>query len=147
MPANIDPNEFVQFWNTYYRDEIDALAQAYPGESILYVEYMDAFQWDSDIAEDWIDRPEQVSGWFEDTLTDVNTGGVSLTDVTVELVSLPSDMVYSPREIRNEHGDGYVAVRGDGDFSRVVVSEEKNDGGGEASDDEPTPAVRRIDDE
>jgi len=122
MPANIDPDEFVQFWNRYYRDEIDALAQAYPGESMLYVDYMDVFQWNSDIAKDWIDKPETVSEWFEDTLADVNTGGVDLTDVTVELVSLPSDMVYSPREIRNEHGDGYVAVRGD--LSRITTPDD-----------------------
>jgi len=122
MATDIDPDEFVTFWNTYYRDEIEELVQVYPEESTIHVDYMDVFQWDRDVADDWITEPETVSAWFEDTLSNVNTGGIDLENVTVSLVALPDDMVYSPREIRNEHGDGYVAVRGD--LSRITTPDD-----------------------
>jgi replicative DNA helicase Mcm len=122
MNAPRTTDEFVRFWNTYYGDEIAALAQNYPTDSYLEVDHSDVFQWDSDIALDWLDAPGQVQQWFKQSLSAVNTGGIDLEDVTIGLVNIPEDHVYSPNEIRNEHAEGYIGVSGD--LSRITTPDD-----------------------
>lgn len=114
-----DQDEFARFFTDYYSGELSAFLNAYPDRSLFTVDYGDVFQFDSNIALDWLDAPDTVSEWFEWGLAAANTSAMSLSGVTVSLTGLNQDDVYSLAELRNEHAGQYIGVHGD--MSRVTT--------------------------
>jgi replicative DNA helicase Mcm len=122
--------EFVQFFQTYYHEQLGRFLEQYPDRRTFRVSYQDVFRWDSDLAEDWLSEPGTVAPWFESGLAEANTAGIDIGDVECVLVDLPEHAVVAPDEIRNEHAGQYLGVRGDlsrittpDDFARVIVWE------------------------
>ena len=109
-------DQFLEFYQTYYRDEIGELAQHYPREQrSLYIEADDLYRYDRDLLEDWENDPGQIRQYAEEALrlfdlpADVELGNahVRLTDSegALETRSIPE---LNPAD---DIGD-YVAVRG-----------------------------------
>jgi len=119
----LETNEIIAFFRDYYRDQVAELAQKYPKEkTTLRVDYADVFQWDRDVAEDWLDQPDTIRQKFEGALWDYDLpADVSLDDATVQLVGLDDTDTYYPNELSTDNS-GYVAVRGD--LSRVTAKDE-----------------------
>jgi replicative DNA helicase Mcm len=102
-----------RFLGDYYRDEIAELAQRYPSEQTrLEVEFADLFQFDSEIADDWVDHPTEISGYADEALRTYDLpADVSLDGASVVLVGLDDTDTYLPNELSTDN-TGYVAVRG-----------------------------------
>ena len=104
--------QFVEFYRTYYRNEIGELAQKYPNEKrSLYVDWGDLFRFDQDIAEDYRAQPEQLQGYAEEALRMYDLPvDVSLGQAHVRVAGLPD--VTEIREIRARHRGQLIAVQG-----------------------------------
>ena len=62
-------DKFEQFYRDYYHDEIGELAQKYPNEQrSLYVDWGDLYQFDPDLADDFLAQPGQMQGYAEEAL-------------------------------------------------------------------------------
>ena len=106
-------DRIIRFYSDYYRDAIGTLAQLYPKEQTsLKVSYSDVFQWDKDVAEDWLKQPDQMQGYFEEALRLFDLPvDIDLSDATVKLVDLDKDRIFYPNELTTDH-TGYVGVYG-----------------------------------
>jgi len=114
--------DFVEFFETYYRDELGAFLEQYPDRRVFRVDYDDVYRFDADLADDWLQDPATISRWFEDGLHDANTAGIDISDSECVLVGLPDHAVVSPEDIRNEHAGQYIGVRGD--LSRITTPDD-----------------------
>jgi len=96
--------ELVQFLRNYYREEIGVLAQRYPSEQrALEVEYGDLFSANRDIAEDYLDSPEQIQQDLDEALfrydlpADISLRGTGDDPpATVRVIGLPEDRTFYP---------------------------------------------------
>ncbi|MFB6111511.1 MAG: minichromosome maintenance protein MCM [Halobacteriaceae archaeon] len=105
-------DRFEQFYRRYYSEDIGELARQYPDDrKSLYVDWLDLFQFDPDIAEDFVSQPGQLRQYAEEALrlydlpVDVNLGGahVRLRDL---------DDKTPIREIRSRHVNTLVSIQG-----------------------------------
>jgi len=106
---------FLEFFRTYYRDEIGVLAQHYPNEHrSLYIEYDDLYTHDRDIAEDYLEKPDEMRAFAEEALSlfdlpvdiDLSGANVRLTDTRDAMESI------SLAELEAEHIGDFVAITG-----------------------------------
>jgi len=116
-------DRLIDFFRSYYREEVGELAQRYPKEQrSLRVSWRDLHQFDRDVAEDYLTSPEQVGAYLDEALSlydlpaDVDLGGA-----TVRVNDLPTEHVYLPSELTTDH-TGYVGVTGD--LARVTAKDE-----------------------
>lgn len=100
--------QFEQFFREYYRDEIGRLAQAYPAQSSLMVDWMDLFRFEQELARDLIEQPEQILIYANEALTnyDLPTGD-ELNQARMRIVGLSEEDVYnvgffSPADARGQ---------------------------------------------
>jgi len=79
--------KILEFYQTYYRDDIGTLAQRYPSEQeSLHVDYTDVAQFDLDLADDLLDNPDQIREYFEDALAKFDLpADVDLSDARVRI--------------------------------------------------------------
>jgi len=110
-------HEHTAFWKTYYADEVADLAMRYPGEKrSIRVDWGDLFQYDIDLAEDYLVAPDQIDEILSAALADYHVPNVELTDVDIRVVGLDDDAIYSPLEVTRDAGErdeSYVGVRGE----------------------------------
>lgn len=109
---------FLQFFRNYYRDEIGTLAQKYPNDQrSLRIDYNDLYQYDRELADDWISQPDQVQEHAETALQKFDLPAhVKLSKAHVRLVNLPDDHThhpghFSPTEVHNKRPN--VGIQGE----------------------------------
>jgi len=105
-------DQFLEFYRTYYKNEISELAQRYPNEQrSLYVDWGDLFRFDADLAEDFRAQPEQLQGYAEEALRMYDLPvDVSLGQAHVRVAGLSETTEI--REIRARHRGQLIAVQG-----------------------------------
>ncbi|WP_066413353.1 LAGLIDADG family homing endonuclease [Halorubrum aethiopicum] len=105
---------FIQFYRNYYREEIGTLAQKYPNEQrSLYVEYDDLFQFDRDLAEDFLTKPDQMREYAEEALRLYDLpADVSLGRAHVRLRNLPENIDIRGIRVHDDHIGKLVSVQG-----------------------------------
>ncbi|WP_231186124.1 minichromosome maintenance protein MCM [Haladaptatus sp. DYF46] len=105
-------DRFEQFYRNYYRDEIGELAQNYPNEKrSLYINWNDLYQYDADIADDYLAQPQQLQEYAEEALRLYDLPvDVSLGQAHVRLQNLPEHT--DIRAIRARHVNTLVSVQG-----------------------------------
>jgi replicative DNA helicase Mcm len=105
-------DRFEQFYRNYYRNEIGELAQNYPNEKrSLYINWNDLYQYDADIADDYLAQPQQLQEYAEEALRLYDLPvDVSLGQAHVRLQSLPEHT--DIRAIRARHVNTMVSVQG-----------------------------------
>jgi len=83
--------QFIEFYEVHCEEDIAALAQKYPDESrTLYVDYDDVYQFDCDLADDYLSRPNQIQKYAEEALRLYNSAGeVVIDNANVKLHNLP----------------------------------------------------------
>ncbi|NHN41790.1 cell division protein [Halorubellus sp. JP-L1] len=103
---------FLDFYRTYYRDEIGKLAQNYPTDQrSLYIDYDDLYRFDPDLADDYENQPEQLQKYAEEALRLYDLPvDVKLGQAHVRMDPLPDST--DIREIRARHVNTLVTVRG-----------------------------------
>ena len=123
-------DSLIRFYRTYYREELGRLAQRYPSEQrALRVTHADLYQFDDDLAADWVDRPDLLNEHADAALqqtdlpADVSLNQSDEPAAEARLVDLPDDRVYypggySPSDLPGE----YVALRGEVAMATDVYS-------------------------
>jgi len=103
--------QFEQFYRRYYSDEIGELARRYPREQkSLNVDWNDLYQFDADVAEDFVAQPDQLQEYAEEALRLYDLPvDVSLGQAHVRLAGVESTEI---RALRSEHVSTMVAVKG-----------------------------------
>jgi replicative DNA helicase Mcm len=103
---------FLDFYRTYYRDEIGELAQNYPtDERSLFIDYDDLYRYDPDLADDYLNQPEQLQQYAEEALRLYDLPvDVKLGQAHVRMRPLPDST--DIRDIRARHVNTLVTVRG-----------------------------------
>jgi replicative DNA helicase Mcm len=105
-------DRFQEFYRTYYQEEIAQLAQSYPRERrSLELAWSDVYEYDADLADDYLERPDEVQEIAEEALRTYDLPvDVQLTRAHVRLRDLPS--ITEIRDVRAEHVNTMIAVRG-----------------------------------
>lgn len=109
----IDDGE--EFLNRYYDDDIRELAQHYPrDQQSLYIDWMDLFQYEADLADDYLENPEAVREAFEAALADYDLPiDISLSGAHVRMTNLPDAETLEVDEVSRFDNIGeFVGVRG-----------------------------------
>jgi len=117
--AQSSPNQelvdrFVRFYRNYYRDAISQLAQRYPNEQrSLHVDYDDLYQFDADLADDYLSQPEQIGDFAEEALRVYDLpADVSLGQAHVRLRNLPDNVDIRSIRVHDNHVGRMIAVSG-----------------------------------
>ncbi|WIV68433.1 LAGLIDADG family homing endonuclease [Natrialbaceae archaeon AArc-T1-2] len=105
---------FEQFFRSYYDNGIKQLAQRYPTEQrSLYVDWQDLYRYDPDLADDYLNKPEQLQRYAEEALRLYDLPiDVSLGQAHVRVRNLPETESPEIRDIRARHMNQLVEVRG-----------------------------------
>ncbi|WP_255192935.1 cell division protein [Natronobeatus ordinarius] len=105
---------FEQFFRNYYDNEVKQLAQRYPNEQrSLSVDWNDLYRFDPDLADDYLNQPEQLQRYAEEALRLYDLPiDVSLGQAHVRIRNLPDSESPEIREIRARHMNRLVQVRG-----------------------------------
>ncbi|WP_049922291.1 LAGLIDADG family homing endonuclease [Halopiger djelfimassiliensis] len=105
---------FEQFFRNYYDNEIKQLAQQYPNEQrSLHVDWQDLYRYDPDLADDFLNQPEQLQRYAEEALRLYDLPiDVSLGQAHVRVRNLPDTESPEIREIRARDMNSLVQVRG-----------------------------------
>jgi len=111
-------DRLISFYRGYYRDEVGELAQKYPNEQrSLEIEYGELHAALPDVAEDWLDAPDQMREYAEEALRQYDLpADVSLSRAHVRLTDLPEGRQFypggtSPSKAHNEMP--ILAIRGE----------------------------------
>ncbi|GAB3667237.1 minichromosome maintenance protein MCM [Halopiger thermotolerans] len=107
-------DSFEQFFRNYYDNEIKQLAQQYPNEQrSLHVDWQDLYRFDPDLADDFLNQPEQLQRYAEEALRLYDLPiDVSLGQAHVRVRNLPETESPEIREIRARDMNSLVQVRG-----------------------------------
>ena len=103
----------ADFLSGYATDDLADLAAAYPSRSEFEVNWSDMLRFDADLAEDYLDHPDKVSGWLTTAAEHASVPNVEFEDLTVRVVGLNDADIYRPLELVKERPDGYIGVAGD----------------------------------
>ena len=117
--AQSSPNQelvdrFARFYRNYYRDAISQLAQRYPNEQrSLHIDYDDLYQFDPDLAEDYLAQPDQLGDFAEEALRMYDLpADVSLGQAHVRLRNLPENVDIRAIRVHDNHVGRMIAVSG-----------------------------------
>lgn len=104
--------KFEQFYQNYYNDQVLTLANAFPrDQKSLEINWQDLFEFDSDIAEDYLNHPEQMREYAEEALRihDV-PNGVNLANAHVRITNVNNKV--DIRELRSKHVNQLISIDG-----------------------------------
>ena len=107
---------FEELYRNYYRDEIGVLAQHYPQEQrSLAVSHHDIYRYDSDLADDVLNRPEPLRDYAEEALTQYDLAiDIDLSGAHVRVHDLPDEQTFYPGEFSpSEHEGKLRSVQGE----------------------------------
>jgi len=105
-------DELIRFIETYCQEEVARLCQEYPEDSrSFWVDWMDLFRAEPDVAEDFLKAPEQIEEYLIEALNAYDKGvEVEFEEITVRMYNVRQRML--PADVRSEHVGSYHAVRG-----------------------------------
>lgn len=101
-------DDFEQFFKNYCHEDILELAQKYPQESrSLFVDWMDLYRFDPDLADDFIADPEQLQRYAEEALRIYDLPvDVELGNAHVRVYNLPDGNTFEIGEFSPSRQDG-----------------------------------------
>jgi len=107
-------DDFTAFYRNYYKEEVLELANNYPGQKTLKVDWNDLFQYHQDSAEHYLDYPSVVNKYLVEDLQQYDLPiDISFDGVEVHVVGLNDPEVYKPIEITRDAPNGYIGVSGE----------------------------------
>jgi len=113
--------QFEQFYRRYYSEEVGELARHYPRkQKSLTIDWADLYQFDADLAEDFVAQPDQVRDHAEEALRLYDLPvDVSLAQAHVRIQGLEQAGI---GELRAEHISTLVSIQGTVETTRNVKS-------------------------
>jgi replicative DNA helicase Mcm len=105
-------DRFEEFYRNYYRNDIAELAQKYPSEGkSLFVDWRDLARFDTDLADDFRNKPTQLREYAEEALRLYDLPvDISLGQAHVRVTRLPETT--DIRAIRADHRGMLITVQG-----------------------------------
>ena len=119
MMSQVERQELEQFrgfYRRYYEDDIAQLAQRYPNERrSLYVSYDDLYRFDADLAERYLNKPEDIREIAEEALRTYDLpADVSLGQAHVRLHGLDDAHRWMPGQYSpTDESGGLRALEGE----------------------------------
>ena len=107
--------DLIRFLRRYCEGAVAELAQHYPEEQrSLYVDYDDLYRYDHELAEDYLEQPDQIREYFEEALRLYDLpADVQLGDAHVRVHNLPDQRTVDVDEVaRHERLGELHAIRG-----------------------------------
>lgn len=104
--------KFEQFYQNYYQEQVLTLANAFPrGQKSLEIDWQDLFEFDSEIAEDYLNHPQQMREYAEEALRihDI-PNGVDLSAAHVRITNVNNNIEI--RELRADNVNQLLTVEG-----------------------------------
>ena len=105
--------ELGEFLERYYKDEIAQAVQE--GATSITIEYSDLYQFDHDIAADYIDNPDMFSDNLDRATYEVDIpvpgSDQTLADMIVRVSGVDVEEV-AVNSLRNNHRGKYLGLRG-----------------------------------
>ncbi|ELZ87356.1 replicative DNA helicase / cell division control protein 21 /MCM [Haloferax elongans ATCC BAA-1513] len=114
-PQNRELTErFIQFYRNYYREEIGDLAQQYPKEKrSLYIDYDDLYNFDPELADDYVTKPGQYQEYAEEALRLFDLpADVKLGQAHVRMRNLPDNIDIRNIRVNDDHIGTLISVQG-----------------------------------
>ncbi|SEK92747.1 LAGLIDADG family homing endonuclease [Haloferax larsenii] len=114
-PQNRELTErFIQFYRNYYREEIGDLAQQYPKEKrSLYIDYDDLYNFDPELADDYVTKPGQYQEYAEEALRLFDLpADVKLGQAHVRMRNLPDAIDIRNIRVNDDHIGTLISVQG-----------------------------------
>jgi len=107
-------DQLRQFYTQFYRDEIGELAQAYPRDQrSLYIDWLDVYRFDIDLADDLRENPGQMLQYFEEALRLYELPiDIELGKANVRITNAPDTAEYAIGETRADHLSQLISVYG-----------------------------------
>jgi replicative DNA helicase Mcm len=105
-------DSFDEFYNNYYRNEIEEFAQRYPDQQkSLYIDWGDLNQFDPELADDYRNKPVRLREYAEKALRHFDlTVDVSLEQINIRVQGLPEQTAIS--DLRAEHRGMLLTIPG-----------------------------------
>ncbi|GAB3669503.1 minichromosome maintenance protein MCM [Halopiger thermotolerans] len=105
----------TEFYRRYYKEEIGQLAQKYPNEQrSLEVDWGDIYNYDPDIADDYLAQPEQMRRYFEEALRMFDLAIDVDLHAHVRVGGLPEEFTFYPGNFSpSKHLGDYRSIRGE----------------------------------
>jgi replicative DNA helicase Mcm len=106
----------TQFFKSYYSEAVAELAQQYPSDSHLTVEWGDLYKYDHDLAQDYLTDPDEIQQVLQGALAGYPVPEVELTGVDIRVIGLNDHDIYTPLEVTRDASNRqteYIGVRGE----------------------------------
>lgn len=117
MSATEEPHQHTAFFERYYADAVDELAQRFPQEQRhITVDWTDLLRYDRELAEDYLEQPELADELLTDALAGYPLPETELADVDIRVVGLHESDIYDPMEVTRDvdrREENYIGVRGE----------------------------------
>lgn len=111
MPRDSSVSKWEEFFKQYYEAHILQLANEYPEERSLLVEYRDIERYDLSLADALLENPHAVLSDMEEALGIIDIPiDVSLDDVHTRVIKLPKKTRI--RDLRSQHISKLIAIEG-----------------------------------
>jgi len=105
-------DDFTPFYRKYYKEDILELANNYPEETTLHIEWSDLFQFHQDSAELYVEHHEAVEDYLIEDLQKYDLPiDIDFSKVNVA-VRLPQEKHIPVEELSSDHVGSYVSVSG-----------------------------------
>jgi len=107
-------DDLDEFFRRYYREDIAELAQQYPQDAqALQVDWMDLFRFDSQLVDDFREKPEQLQRYLDEALVDFELPvDVDLSGATVRVYNVPDSHTYQVGAHRADQIGKFVGLSG-----------------------------------
>lgn len=107
-------DKLESFLKGYYRDEIGQLAQRYPNDQqSLAVQWMDLYRYDTDLADDYLEKPEVMQTYMNEALRGLDLPiDKALTNAIVRVCGLPDSNTFDVGDYRTSQQGEYLGVNG-----------------------------------
>jgi replicative DNA helicase Mcm len=103
-----------QLYRTYYHEDIGKLAGAYPNDrKSLTVDWSDIFRYDPELADDVVEKPEQLIEFFEQALRQYDVPiDVTFSDAHVRIINVRDTEQYEVGKTRQDNLGQFVGING-----------------------------------
>ena len=103
-----------EFLRRYYHDDLGELAQNYPQhQQSLTVDWMDLFQYDPDLIDDFREHPEQIQDYLNEGLANYDLPvDIDLSNATVRITNIPDTHTYNVGSYRSDQIGEFLGVSG-----------------------------------
>lgn len=107
-------DDLQSFLRKYYDEAVHTLAQHYPSEQrSLTVDWMDLYQFDPDVAEDFVADPGQMQQYLDEALQTYDLPAeVGLSKATVRVTDVPDTHTYDVGSYRSDNIGQYLGIYG-----------------------------------